>query len=94
MISGENNFIPSLSADIDSQFDLDIPITHCKRKRSYILHTMYIFLCYAQIFTRYRVFVSTIDCHPIPKFVSDTMSNLSWRVAMKDKMHSLEQNKT
>ena len=32
--------------------------------------------------------------HPKPKFVSDAMPNPSWRVAMKDDIHALQQNET
>jgi len=59
-------FIPSPFVDIDSQSDLDIPITRHKRKKSCTLYPLHNFLSYAHLFTQYRAFISSVDSHPIP----------------------------
>ena len=98
--SGENVIVPSLYIDIDSYIDinsqsaLDILIARRKRKRSCTLHPQHNFLSYARLSTQYHAFISSIDSHLIPKYVSDAMSNLGWRAAMEDEIHASEQNRT
>ena len=74
-ISGENIIIPSPSAEIDSQSDIDIHIAHRKEKKNCTLHPLRNFLFYAHLFAQYYAFVSSIDSHLFCKSVSDAMSN-------------------
>ena len=61
-----------------------------RKKVALCIHCITSYLMH--IFPQYCAFVSSIDSHPIPKFVSDTMSNSGWRAVMEDEMHALEQN--
>lgn len=68
IISRENIDIPYF-IDINSQFDLDILITHHKGKQRYTLHPLHNPLPCAHLSTNSYAFVSSTDFHHIPKFV-------------------------
>lgn len=49
-ISGEHIVILSPSIEFDSQYDVDIFITHCKGKRSRAFHRLHNFFSYAHFY--------------------------------------------
>lgn len=72
----------------------DLLVTTHKGTRTYTKHPMHLFMSYENLSPSHKAFLTNISSIPIQKTISNALSNVNLRDAMRVEMQALEKNRT